>query len=176
MKKKLTLLVVGIVLLLSIKIFLSSSLFREWIGRSSQTKPSGPLAVSNLSITPPKGWIMVGRNTFDYDHGRLVVHFAQIENVRQMLAAQIKHNGKSPKFTHVIEKYVVGCKTATGLSTQHDLDKGKVESIYIAVEPDVLVSVNLMVDSALQQRKQELAAFLSDNVKCVAPSEKAKGS
>ncbi len=174
MKKKLTLLVVGIVLLLSIKMFLSSSLLREWVRGPTAAKPGGPFAVSNLLITPPKGWITIGGNTFDYDHGRLVVHFAQIEDVRKMLAAQKEHNEKTRKVTQVIEKYVVGCKTAMGVSEQHDLNKGKVESIYIAVEPDVLVSVNLIVDAALQQRKRELATFLADNVKCVAPSATPK--
>jgi hypothetical protein len=174
MKKKLTLLVVGIVLLLSIKMLLSSSLFREWIWRSTAVKPSDTLLVSNLSITPPKGWIITGENTLDYDHSRLLVHFAQIEDVRKMLAAQKEHNEKTQKVTHEVEKYVVGCKTATGVSAQHDANKGKVESIYIAVEPDVLVSVNIIVDADLQQRKEKLATFLADNVKCVAPSATPK--
>jgi hypothetical protein len=174
MQKKLTLLIVGIVLLLSIKMFLSSSLLREWVWRSNAAKPSGQLAVSNLSITPPKGWIIIGENTFDCDYGRLVVHFAKIEDAEKMLAAQKEHNEKTQKVIPVIEKYVVGCKTATGISVQHDLNKGKVESIYIAVEPDVLVSVNLIVDAALQQRKQKLATFLADDVKCVAPTATPK--
>ena len=167
-KKARTFAIIVGLLLVAVLAFKYSPLYRKVLWRSVALENKSPIKLSNLSINVPRNWIVIGENTFDYDYGKLVVHFASIGTGRvenklwSIKASKEKKNVITTKVT-----YQVGCKNSNGFIEESNVDKTKMESVLIAVEPDVLIYADFIVDSDLTKRKALFASFLNNNVSCV---------
>lgn len=155
--------------------FKYSPLYRKVLWNSVALENKRPIKLSTLSINVPRDWVVIGENTFDYDYGKLVVHFASIgtgnveDKLSSIKAAKVTKNIKTKK-----ETYRVGCKSSNASVTESAVDKTKIENVLIAVEPDVLIYADFIVDSDLVKRKELFASFLSKNVECVESSTSQK--
>jgi hypothetical protein len=175
-KKMRTVAIIAVMLLVALLAFKYSPLYRKVLWHSVALENKGPFRLSNLSINVPKDWVVIGENTFDYDYGKLVVHFASIgtghvkDKLKAIKAAKEEKNVKATDVT-----YLIGCKkNARGIIEESTVDKTKMENVLIAVDPDILIYADFIADSDLAKRKEILANFLSKNVVCVDSSTSLK--
>ncbi len=177
MTKKIRIFVIVIVLLCAaLMAFQHSPLYRKalWYFAVAQENKS-PYKLSKFSINVPRDWIVSGENTIVYDYGKLTVHFASFDNghvedrLLSLISFREKKGIKSTKLT-----YRVGCKSADASMTESTYNNTKIESVDVAVEPDVMISASFIVDSDLPKLKELFTSFLSNNVVCVesSPSQK----
>jgi hypothetical protein len=174
-KKMRTTAIILVMLLVAVLAFKNSPLYRKVLWHSVALEDKGPFKLSNLSISVPKDWVVLGENTFDYDYGKLVIHFASISTghvegkLESIKAVKEKKNIKTTAVT-----YLVGCKNSHALIEESVVDKTKMETVLIAVDPDILINADFIVDSGLEKRKEVFANFLSKNVSCVESSNNLK--